>query len=244
MHVIPTPPELCDRIESIHLARDDAGGRVVLPSSGMVLGFQLSGAVAQDGRRLEPLGVTGLLRQGRSFQYQDGTASVLVKFRPGAGAALGVPARELFDQSVALDSLLSRPLRPGAARILQAESLEGALEALTALLGRIPWSRDVVVEAALQSLDDWRGGAGVAAVARSLQLSERQLARRFLASVGIAPKRYAGLRRFERATLAMRGRSSMVQVALEAGYYDQPHLAREIRRFAGMTPRELWRTLR
>jgi AraC-like DNA-binding protein len=244
MLAIPTPPTLRDRIESIHLAGGDTGGRLVLPSNGMVLGFQLSGAVAHDGRRLEPLGVTGLLRRGRRFQYHAGTVSVLIRFRPGAGAALGVPARELYDQSTALDALLDRPLRPVAARILQAGSLEGALAALTALLWRIPWSRDAVVEAALQALDDSRDAGGVAAVARSLQISERQLSRRFLASVGIAPKRYAGLRRFERAALAMRSRSSMVQVALESGYYDQPHLAREIRSFADMTPRELWRSLR
>lgn len=213
MPAIPTPAGLRDRIESIHLVRGDAGGQLVLPSSGVVLGFQLSGAVAHGDRQLDPLGVTGLLRRGRRFQYRNGTTSVLVRFRPGAGAALGVPARELFDQSIALDALLARPLRPVAARILEA-------------------------------LDDPRGGTSVAAVARSLQVSERQLSRRFLARVGIAPKRYAGLRRFERATLALRSQGSLAAAALDAGYYDQPHLAREIRSFAGMTPRELWRFLR
>jgi AraC-like DNA-binding protein len=235
---------LRDRIDSIHLVHGDAGGRLVLPSSGMVLGFQLSGAVAHGDRQLDPLGVTGVLRRGRRFQYQNGTASVLVRFRPDAGAALGVPARELFDQSVALDALLARPLRSVAARILEAGSPDGALAVLTALLQRIPYSRDPLVETALEALDDPRGGASVAAVARSLQVSERQLSRRFLARVGIAPKRYAGLRRFERATLALRSQGSLAAAALDAGYYDQPHLAREIRGFAGMTPRELWRFLR
>lgn len=244
MQAIPIPWALRDRVAAIHVVRSHAGERLVLPSAGMVLGFQLSGAIAHGGRPLDPLGITGMLRQGRRFDYLDGTTTVLVRFMPGAGRALGVPACELADRSVALEALLGARLRPAATGILEAGTLAGALAALTALLRQLPCARDSLVEAALEPLGRAGDAAGVAAVARSLQVSERHLSRRFLACVGIPPKRYAGLRRFERAMAALRAAPSLVDAALQAGYYDQAHLAREIRAFAGMTPRQLARLLR
>ena len=244
MHAIPIPAVLRDQIAAIHIVRSSAPAQLVLPSSGMVLGFQISGAVAHGGRQLDPLGVTGMLRQARQFHYMDGTTTVLARFKPGAGRAFGVPACDLSNRSVGLDAMLGATLRPMASRILEAETLAGAIAALASLMRRTASARDPLVEAALGPLGRAGGAAGVAAVARLLQVSERQLSRRFLASVGIPPKRYAGLRRFERAMAGLRKAPSLADAALEAGYYDQPHFAREIRAFAGMTPRELARFLR
>ena len=76
----------------------------------------------------------------------------------------------------------------------------------------------------------------MAAVARELGLSERQLERRLLTRTGLTPKRYASLRRFERAASALNGAESLAQLALEAGYYDQSHFIREFSRYAGTSP--------
>jgi AraC-like DNA-binding protein len=78
--------------------------------------------------------------------------------------------------------------------------------------------------------------APVASVARALEIGKRHLERRFLHRVGLTPKRYTTLRRFERAVSRVQGSASLTSDALEAGYYDQSHLIREFRCFAGTTP--------
>ncbi len=68
--------------------------------------------------------------------------------------------------------------------------------------------------------------ASIARIARSLSMSERQLERRFLDRLGVTPKRYASLRRFERAAALVGSGAPLGRVALEAGYYDQSHFIR------------------
>ncbi|MGH2872178.1 MAG: helix-turn-helix transcriptional regulator [Solirubrobacteraceae bacterium] len=77
----------------------------------------------------------------------------------------------------------------------------------------------------------------VEALAAELGFSERQLRRRFLASVGYGPKilqRVLRLRRFLAAE-----RHHLARAALDAGYADQAHLARECVRLTGLSPSEL-----
>jgi AraC-like DNA-binding protein len=82
-------------------------------------------------------------------------------------------------------------------------------------------------------------------VAERFGLSERQLRRRFVAAVGYGPKTLEGVFRMRRAmslsdTISADGiRLRAADVAMAAGYADQPHMTREMRRLTGMTPGEL-----
>jgi AraC-like DNA-binding protein len=69
--------------------------------------------------------------------------------------------------------------------------------------------------------------------------SRRHVTERFRRQLGITPKAYARLLRFQHATaLLMEQPTSrtVADVAMEAGYYDQSHLARDFAALAGMTP--------
>jgi transcriptional regulator GlxA family with amidase domain len=97
-----------------------------------------------------------------------------------------------------------------------------------------------VVTHALERLSDPNGRRSLAAIAAELALSERQLERRFLLRVGMMPKRFARLARFQRAISLMDSASALAAVAQLAGYYDQSHFVREFRAFAGTAP-AAWR---
>ncbi|HUH62233.1 MAG TPA: helix-turn-helix domain-containing protein [Terracidiphilus sp.] len=82
------------------------------------------------------------------------------------------------------------------------------------------------------------GLQGVSAMAAEVNLSPRQFERRFLAQVGIPPKLYARIIRFN-AALDNKLRSpgySWTRVANEHEYYDQMHLLRDCRAFTGEPP--------
>ncbi len=66
---------------------------------------------------------------------------------------------------------------------------------------------------------------------------------RFRSVLGVSPKAYARLCRFEHASSLLDSLSAgsghsrtLADLAIEAGYYDQSHLTRDFVALAGMTP--------
>jgi len=82
------------------------------------------------------------------------------------------------------------------------------------------------------------GRARPAAIARAVGMSYRQLSRCFQERIGFGPKPLVRLGRFQRVLRALEGsgRRPIAAVAAGAGYYDQAHLARDFRLFAGVAP--------
>ena len=175
------------------------------------------------------------------FATPPGAVLVGVRFRPAAGGgALGMPLSEIRDMRVGLAEVL-----PAAARMLPA-SLDPAIAAQRArevaglLLSRA--TPDCAVGRATTLLRD--PAARVEQVAEDVDLSMRQLRRRFHDAVGYGPKtlhRVLRFQRFVRALDAGGGACDLAASAADAGYADQPHLTRECVALSGMTPAALAR---
>jgi len=70
-------------------------------------------------------------------------------------------------------------------------------------------------------------------------VSPSSLGRRFKAETGTTPWRYVLKRRIERAKALLRDTDrSLAAIALDTGFYDQPHFTRTFKRFEGETPGE------
>jgi AraC-like DNA-binding protein len=151
-----------------------------------------------------------------------------VRFRPdGAGGVLGVPAAELTDRCVALEDL-------GMKHVAGRTELREIEQALLQRPSRAP---DALVAEAVRLLSI---SPDVGGVAERLGVSSRQLERRFQARVGMAPKLFARIRRFQRVFRAIEeDGAGWVDAAIACGYYDQAHLIRDFRDFAGEPPAAL-----
>lgn len=166
------------------------------------------------------------------------------RFRPGsAAAALGVPMDELVDRELPLDDIWrdTHELADGVAEGPVAQRV-GALEAeLTRRLARRP--SDGFARRAV----DWLAAhpsRHVAELAAELGIGDRQLRRRLLAATGYAPKLLHRILRFQRLLVELHevtasSRRQLAAAARQAGYLDQPHMTREVRDLAGLTPRSL-----
>ncbi len=239
-------PGLRDRLRAIDVIDTPGGAHTVLPSSSVVLGFQRAGRVRVGEALLAPAGVTGILPAARTFVDEGHTISILVRFAPQGAAALGAPVSLLSGQSVALDALLPpERARELHERVATAPTLEEAAARIEGFVEALPFEPDPLIDHAIRLLEASDGeDAQVAAVARAVGLGERQLERRFLARVGVTPKRFASLRRFERVSALARRAPTLTDAALEAGYYDQSHFIREFRRFVGVSPGKFFRAAR
>jgi len=170
-----------------------------------------------------------------------GTVILGVRFRPSAaGAALGIPLRDLRDLRVDLADL-----RPGDARRLPATldpdtAAARALDVAAALVaGGAP---DPAVTWAARLLRDPQ--ARTEDVAAEVGLSMRQLRRRCHAAVGYGPKTLQRVLRFRRFVSRIDARPDVLDlaaIATEAGYADQAHLTRECGKLSGLTPAALAR---
>jgi AraC-like DNA-binding protein len=163
---------------------------------------------------------------------EPGSLLVGLRFRPGVGgAALGVPLAEVRDQRVDLADLVGTDLDPDLDPTAAADALTRF--AAEHLDGHEP---DPAVGEAIALLADPR--ADLAHVSQAVGVSERQLRRRFLAAVGYGPKTLQRVLRF-RSFLDRLPEDDLADAAAVCGFADQPHLNRECKDLAGLTPAQL-----
>ncbi|MCC3371914.1 AraC family transcriptional regulator [Cohnella sp. REN36] len=83
----------------------------------------------------------------------------------------------------------------------------------------------------------------IADIADMANLSTERLIRVFKEEVGLTPKKYGSIARFQQSLRMIgEGRTSPnIDMALSGGYYDQSHWYREFRKYANMTPTALLR---
>lgn len=70
----------------------------------------------------------------------------------------------------------------------------------------------------------------------------RQLERNFKKYIGISPKEFINLVRYQFAVSTIKNRSanqSLLDIAMECGYYDHSHLTNEVKRYTGVLPSQL-----
>jgi AraC-like DNA-binding protein len=80
----------------------------------------------------------------------------------------------------------------------------------------------------------------IAAVSDKVGLSQRRCIEVFKTKVGIAPKSFCRVMRFQQAikTISSTSEFDWIDLALDCGYFDQAHFVHDFRSFAGMTPTE------
>jgi AraC-like DNA-binding protein len=128
-----------------------------------------------------------------------GTVMVGVRFRPSAGGpALGLPLSEIRDQRVDLVSLLPAATRQSAAALSADLDPATAAQKVLDVAGTLACAgtSDQAVTHAASLLRD--PAARLEQVAAAIDISERQLRRRFHAAVGYGPKTLQRVYRFQR----------------------------------------------
>jgi AraC-like DNA-binding protein len=166
-----------------------------------------------------------------------------VHFRPGgAFPFLRVPADELHGLHVSLSHLWGGFARELRERLLAATTVDARFQVLeSALLARIArpleWHRAVA-----HALDEFRCGGTrtISSVIEATGVSARRFVEVFRHQVGMPPKQFCRVRRFQRVIRSL-PEGCLIDwagLAAETGYFDQAHLIHDFRAIAGLSPGE------
>ncbi|MFG3492747.1 helix-turn-helix domain-containing protein [Streptomyces sp. NPDC047972] len=194
----------------------------------------------------------GLMGRSVAIHHDGRQQGVKVALTPlGARAVYGMPAAVLAHRLVPLDELLGSLGVELTDRLRAASTWPARFAVLDELLlravargtDRAPARRmRPEVAEAWRRLVAARGGLQVGDVAAGLGWSRRHLTERFRGELGLTPKVFARVLRFEYAhdLATARGRLPWPEVATLSGYADQAHLVRDWKEFTGRTP-TAWR---
>ena len=202
------------------------------------------GESSENSSRFSGAIISGACGRGVAPDDAEETFLIGVHFKPGgAFPFLGLPADNLADTHVDLEILWGPSARRLRERLCEARTSAEQFQLLQkALLSRL---RDGVeqhyaVSAALEMFEKNQAGPIVREAAKYIGLSQRRFIQVFKAEVGMTPKLFSRVQRFQRArTLIERmGSSDWVDIALECGYFDQSHLIHDFRFFSNLSPAE------
>ena len=161
----------------------------------------------------------------------------------GAGSFLGMPVAAITQSIVSLDAISPSLDRDCADRIASQRSLAARLRAVEDSLLRVlarSSGADSMAERAADLATRAHGVVSVSGLLRLLSVDRRQLERKFQNSVGLSPKLFCRILRFQHVFTALQTREDWAAVAMDCGYYDQAHLIRDFKQFAAQPPSQFF----
>lgn len=194
--------------------------------------FQSYGDAVINGPRTRPF-VIDTAQEERVFGIQ---------FRAGGSwPFFHLPVSELANQSIALDDLWDSSALQLREQLLLAVS-PAEMFALAERFLRAAFMRHctphAAVEYAVHCFMQHPTRASVSGLVNRIGLSHRRFSQLFHDQVGLSPKAFSRVRRFQQVLVQVHRQREInwTEIALDCGYYDQPHFNHDFREFSGLVP--------
>ena len=199
----------------------------------------------EDGRdcRMPAALVVGARSVYEVVDTSDMADLIGIVFAPGGFPVFASDAADVFsNRSIALDSIWGTDARSLRDRLREIFTPKARLDCLEQfLMGRLGRrlsgrGQSPQVNFALRYFAEQPSAANVCEAARQIGWSERRFSQVFREEVGLTPKVWCRVQRFQRAVRQLHAGVDVrwAELALECGYYDQSHFANEFRAFSGV----------
>ena len=186
------------------------------------------------------------------FLNEAGTESHMigVQFKPGGLAPFfRLPASELHNQIVSLDTLWGRFADEIRERLYAAQTIAARFALLeTLLLARLnePPHNLNAIQAAVAEIARQQGSLSIRSLSDQIGMSQKHLITLFKRIVGVSPKTLARIYRFQQVLHIIDPSKPVdwTMIAQAASYYDQSHFNDEFMGFTGLRPTDYVRLRR
>lgn len=241
---LPPSPALASWVEChwglVQDTRGDARPEKIVPDGHPELIFQLGEPYHENGRPQPRSLLVGQMRRWMEVTPSGRVELYGVRLRPhGLAWLLGEPSHRTTDGQLELAEWAPRLLVELEERLAETPDRQRVRLVEETLLrcAQRPRGADAL-DPVLEAVERSHGQLRVDALARLSGWSPRSLDRHFRERVGLSPKLFLRQVRFQRVFELLREdpRPKWSEVALAAGCYDQAHLSREFRAFAGESP--------
>ena len=165
-----------------------------------------------------------------------------VHFRPGgAFPFLDLPADELRNTLLPLENLWGTRVYSLRDRLLEAKTPEAKFHILEQTLlaqATRPLDRHPAVSLALKEFQSGPQPRPVSAVVEDIGLSQRRFIQLFSEEVGLTPKLFCRIQRFQEVLCLLEKGAPLhwTELALACGYFDQAHFIHDFQAFSGLNP--------
>lgn len=187
--------------------------------------------------------ISGQVNFPATLQSTDDTEMIVVVFKPQAATLFDIPVSAFYNFEIDGYDLGDSGLNDLADRVFDAGSAEDGIGIIERwLISRLDEKRIYDfnrIGASLNMLfSDCK--TSVRDMADAACLGKRQFERVFFNAVGMKPKEYSRIVRFQRSLwLIQNCNRDYIDIAFKSGYSDQSHFIRECREYSGLTPSEL-----
>ncbi|MCL2698562.1 MAG: helix-turn-helix domain-containing protein [Oscillospiraceae bacterium] len=158
---------------------------------------------------------------------------------------LKVEQHELADSNFSLTDLDKTLAQQIEAVLLESESIEVLISTLDKIfLSRMSDFRSQKIIAAMRDkILKYNGNVTQKKITSEFYYSEKHIRRLFLQYIGTSPKMFSRIVRINHVIHLMKSPARFTDIALQAGFFDQPHLNHDFKIICGITPMEYMRNM-
>jgi AraC-like DNA-binding protein len=188
---------------------------------------------------------------GQQTKYYDlaiggKTGMVMIVFKPyGAGMFFKLPMSEIKNDNVALGNIIFK----------KTLEIEDKIQRSKTNIERIKLIEDFLfsqltnnnknykqIKYAIESFSENKGQITIKTLAEKSFLSLRQFERKFSELVGLNPKQYARIVRFQHVIQKKKEycKKDFITLAMECGYYDQAHFINDFKNITDLSPQKFF----
>jgi len=187
--------------------------------------------------------ICGTILQGEQIFFHAGATYFGIRLTPLQSLCLSpAPFRDLIDRQLFLGDIV-RGVDCLCDDIAEIDSFAGRMAHFERFLLPRLLSADQpsgLLSYCLQQIYQSKGNVTVDELAADVGLSARYLRKKFVGTLGLSPKQYSRITRFQHTLSTMINRTAVTgNIASEHGYYDQAHLIKDFKHFSLFTPMQI-----
>lgn len=247
LQIIQPSPQLAPYIKQYWFLKSDCIGHIqgIIPTGCISLYIHRANPLfsLSENKGSSKMYVTGQSTSYSSLQLTGCTDMICIDFIPhGAKVFFDIPMLELKGQSIEIESLSDSLMTELCKQLADTQNNKTSIALIEAFLKkRLSLTKNYNLDRMTKSINAINNGQiDINKLADVSCLSYKQFKRIFAEYIGMNPKEFLRIIRFQKAlyTLQINPYINCTELAFECGYYDQPHLIKEFKTLSGYTPSE------